>query len=29
VSKPTVIWWNRLAMKPVHPGMNGGMKRNR
>ncbi|MGB8368903.1 MAG: glycosyltransferase [Limisphaerales bacterium] len=21
VPKPTVIWWNRLAMKPVHPGM--------
>jgi hypothetical protein len=21
VPKPTAIWWNRLAMKPVHPGM--------
>jgi hypothetical protein len=21
VPKPTAIWWNRLAMKPVQPGM--------
>jgi glycosyltransferase involved in cell wall biosynthesis len=21
VPKPTAIWWNRLAMKPVHPGI--------